>query len=322
MSADHIYFNVEVSGDQDNTEGTLARYDETRSQPLIDRMSEYEVATARFYLPTQNIPILLWKENYWKVSLEYNGNTYSKTLTFVPNTNQSTFYGNSVWSYQYMIDRVNDAYTEAYNSLVSAEGVVAGITRAPYFTFDSKLELFTLIAEQAYDVKANPTTIKVQMNGFLYNYFSGFQVTDNSSAVSDPSKYRFVIKDNFNNVVGGNIELKQEYSTLSIWYDVKKIRFITNLPVTKEQLSTSGSSSENIIFDYNFDVESFQTALLYLPEGPRRWYSLESSDSLYNLTFDVYWIDRDDTKYRVYIPPFNTMTMKLYFRKRILFMLE
>ena len=319
MSADHIYFNAEIEGGEADT---IARYDETRAQPLINRMNEYEVSMVRFYLPTQNIPILLWKDNYWQVSLQLGNNVYSKFLTFVPNTTQPSVYGNAVWSYQYFIDRVNDAYTEAYNSLVSAEGAVPGITKAPYFTFDSKDELFTLVAEQAYDIKANPNTIKVQMNQYLYNYFSGFQVTDDSSAVFSPTKYRFVIKDNYNNVFLGNINLKQEYSTLSVWYDCKKIRFVTNLPVTKEQLSNSGNSQESIIFDYNFDIESFQTALLYLPDGPRRWYSLESSDSLYNLSFDVYWIDRDDKKYRVYVPASNTLTFKIYFRKRILFMLE
>jgi hypothetical protein len=309
----YIYYNIEIEATENNK---IAQFSQTRSLPLINMPSRYQVALDRLYIPTQNIPLFIWENGKYTVSLSVDGITfYVSTLVWVPNNLGSDLYGQSVYSYQYMLDRLNDSLLIAFNDLVSDIGNPIGILTPPRMTFDAKSKLFTLQCEEKYNINF-PGTIKVYFNNNLYNLFEGIQVISTSIDINAIAKYQIQIKSNFNNLTDGILYITQEFPSLSNWRQIKQLRFTTNLPTTAERLSGSADAIENIIFDYNIkDDDEVQNAILYSPEAERRYYSLGSDYPIQQINFNCYWVDRRGKKYEIYIPVNNTMTAKLIFEK-------
>lgn len=309
----YIYYNVEIEATENNK---IAEFEQVRSIPLLNNPELYQCAVDRFYLPTQNIPLFIWQDAEFVVSLSVDGiNFYSSPLVWVPNNLGSDLYGRSVYSYQYVLDRLNEALTNAFNNLVASIGNPLGITTAPRMTYDAKSRLFTLQADEKYDIN-NVGTIKVYMNNSLYNLFEGLQVVSANQDINAIAKYQIIIKNNYNNLISNVLYITQEFPNLSNWRQIKQIRFTTSLPITSEQLAGSADAIQNVLFDYDItDDDEIQTAILYSPQAERRYYSLESNYPIQEVRVNVYWIDKKGQRYNVYIPKSNAFTMKIIFEK-------
>ena len=103
MSSDeqnNIYFNITTkAGDR-----SIFQFDENRVQPVLNDPSEYELAVVRFTVPVDSIPVQNWKNDKYKIGIEYNGTLIEKFVQFLPYaTDGKPFYPNTIgqiWSYQ------------------------------------------------------------------------------------------------------------------------------------------------------------------------------------------------------------------------------
>ena len=69
MSQNHIYYNATIENKTDLRK--LAKFDATRVVPILDKPNDYKMAVVRFSLPLTSTPLLVFKENYFSVSLKY-----------------------------------------------------------------------------------------------------------------------------------------------------------------------------------------------------------------------------------------------------------
>lgn len=70
MSNENIYYNIRVS--VKGNPNKIAEFNETRVEPILNNPSSYELAVERFYIPSLEIPVMLWKDNYWSLTLSYD----------------------------------------------------------------------------------------------------------------------------------------------------------------------------------------------------------------------------------------------------------
>ena len=61
---DHIYYNIDIRKGVENAgQQFQAVFNETRVEPILNKPSDYDLSVVRFSIPSQSIPIFLWKEN-------------------------------------------------------------------------------------------------------------------------------------------------------------------------------------------------------------------------------------------------------------------
>ena len=158
-SEDNVYYNIRITSE---TSGELAQYSENRVSPIIQEPSKYKLAVERFRIPAVNIPIMLWKPDFFKVTMSYAGTDITETLQFIPNSTDPDFYGDAIWNYQEFIDIVNKALSDAFTTI---KGIHAGAppTEAPFLTYEADTQLFTFNAEQLYDT-TGPATINIYLS--------------------------------------------------------------------------------------------------------------------------------------------------------------
>jgi hypothetical protein len=315
---DNVYFNIRIKGTDPNlgqgTRGNRAKFEVSTIEPVLKDASKYELAVIRFSVPTEAVPIFIWKGNdVYNVRMTYGASEVYKNLIFVQNST-SDLYGGSIWNYQEFVDIINNALSDAFTDLKALEPLMPP-TEAPFMTYDPSTGLLSYNVEQVY---ANTT--QVFLNEPLYLLVPSFQNFDVKLA---PTVYYFQLlaKDNKNNSIiynGKNYySTKQEWRTLFLWSDFQTILFETNLiPVNPEYLPSQNNATRQLLTDFEplEDINN-RSAIQFYPRGDLRWYSLTSNDELNNLDLNVLWEDQGGNLYPLYLPDNATLTMKLQFRK-------
>jgi hypothetical protein len=157
--------------------------------------------------------------------------------------------------------------------------------------------------------------VKLYFNWVLLteSIFQAFQVED--------TKFRIYIKDlkhNRTNYGGGGVIMKQEYTTTSLISKLDKIVIETNsVPVNPELLGTSTNEIRQVITD--FDAASFirdNLAIQFFPQGPIRYYQMNSNYPMYRIDLVVKWEDIYGNLYPLFLQDEAQVSIKLHFRKR------
>lgn len=315
---ENIYYNVVINGKAGTS--IPAIYNETRTESILENPSNYQLTIQRFYVPAFNIPILLFKDNYYSVSMTYGGTTITKPLIYT--SFSIAPYPNPIYDYQHMVDIVNTAIEDAYNDL-KALFPAGPPTEAPFITFNPTNKLFSLNAEQLYDpAVAGGATFELWFNFPLGSLFVGFQQFYND--ISSPLNSRFIIKNNGNNTTTYNgkpyYSTEAEYNTLYLWNSLESIVFTTgSIPVVPENNSGQVALKQQVITDF-IPLASIndRTAIQYYPQGALRWYDLQGSTPLRNIDVQVYWKDKTGQLYPVYIFETESLSIKIQFRKKLL----
>jgi hypothetical protein len=314
-SEDNIYYNIRITSE---TNGELAQYSENRVSPIIQEPSKYKLAVERFRIPAVNIPIMRWKPDFFKVTMSYAGTDITETLQFIPNSTDPDFYGDAIWNYQEFIDIVNKALSDAFTTI---KGIHAGAppTEAPFLTYEADTQLFTFNAEQLYDT-TGPATINIYFNPELYLLFPSFPTFADHTG-SPEKEYQIIVKNNFNNSTTINAKAyystKQEYTTLFLFNDLVSIAFETDsIPVTNEKEGDQRNVVKRLITDFEplEDINNRQ-AFQYFPQGPLRYYDMNSVYPLSRIDLRVRWVDKNNESYPIYINKNEALTVKILFKK-------
>ncbi len=168
-TADIVYYNIIMTCPTAQS-NTLASYEETRTQAIIDNPSDYYMSIIRFSIDGSNIPIFVCPViinpmnandvNFtpFQVTLQYAGANYTENLIFVPESDavaplpptatrdqDFTSYYYYVYYYSTLVNMINNALAAAYARVVVANpGLIA---QAPYFIYDRDQQKFGLVVQ-------------------------------------------------------------------------------------------------------------------------------------------------------------------------------
>ena len=319
---DHIYYNIDIRKGVENLgQLTQAVFNETRVEPILNKPSDYDLSVVRFSIPSQSIPIFLWKENEFQVTISYLNFDFTTTLQHIPNSPGGSYdyYGKSIWNYQDFIDSINVGLLASFNDFVAGTPAFAlKPTKAPYMIYTAETQLCSLIAEEKYDTTYTDP-VYIYFNRALVDYFPALQNYDTEDAV----KTAWIrVKDNFNNIiVDGGInyyEVKEEYTTLFLWNDLQKILLETDsIPVNNELLGSQTNKQRKVITDFEpLSQINDRSQIQYFPQGPLRFYDLISDYPLTRMNLNIRWESKDGRTFPIYLTEYDNLTVKLYFKKK------
>lgn len=332
---DHIYYNVNLYND--TNEKIYARFQEFRSSAIIDSPKDYHLSIVRFQVPARNIPIFIFEEDGYNVTLSYGGDDFTETVVYVPN---NTIEPNNmtVRTYQAFLDMINTAFSAAFTALKVAHAG-APPTIAPYLIFNAETKLFSLIVEDLYDpVYAMAATIEIYMNYKLFHFFQTFPSI--FMGYNNAKDFQIIAEDTHNNfnsfpgfppVMGVDLlQITQELESIGLWNDLTGLVFTTmNIPVKPEyipNLERQGTSSSNnnirILTDFEPDRSGTSgeptSALSYqfYPQGPYRFIDMLGEQPLQTLDCQVYWRSKNQTLHPLRIDPGDVFTLKMLLQRK------
>ena len=315
--SDHYYYNLCYTNHTNQLQP--ARLSETTTGPIIKYCDQYYVSIIRFTIPMQHIPIFVFENNTYSVTLSIGGNNYQTFLTYI---SQSTDPDRSIWSYQNFIDSINNALTASFTALQAANpGITA--TSAPYMTFNVTTQLCSLSGQTALVTDG----ITIWFNHGLYSFFENFDAyIDRTFAVTAGKNVRLKLKDNKNNVVANVITITQEYPNMGLWYQARSIVLTTGMiPVEKEfvtldatKYDSHGHASLCVLTDFELDLSNGSQirGLVQYVANPYRLIDLKSQTDLNTIDINVYWRDSKNVLRPLYISPDECITIKLAFIRK------
>ena len=320
---DHIYFNVTIKPDEKNK--GLAVFSENRIEPILQNPSLYDLAVIRFTVPAANIPIFIWEDNRFEVVLTYKGVNYKSILQFVENIDPSTFsaFPRSVWNYNDLIQSINLAFEDAYQQLKAAEPG-APFTLAPRMVYDPIDKLNSVYVEPTYSSDITTADkIEVWLNNPLGELFRGLQTYGGVQALEDdPAKiWRIIFRANLTNVKTINsvqyIVATEEFSGLFRWSTLKALLFETDMPVISESQGSQKNIFRQILTDFEPEEGAVDFSnIQFYPQGAVRFYEMTSTYPLTRVNVKVSWEDKDGNIYPIFLSGNDTLTLKLYFKRK------
>lgn len=278
--ATHIWLDLTMTNnDPDGTNAPIAvDFNEIRSQPILQRPSDYNLAVARFDLETITLPIFIPQiqtnqadvnKTVYQITLEYAGSIGQAYVSYFPqdlaapvpaspvgdtqDTSSSYYYTYSFNAWIYMI---NKAFETAYNNLVAAHAPTPlPSALQPFLLWDDASQQAVLCADiNGYNELGVGNYIKIFFNSPLWTLFSSFEALyEGTNPLFAGENYRLRIYDQFgtNSLVvplGTFLQNFQEYSTVSLWNPIQSLVFTTGtLPIlptltSKPQIYNSGNT--------------------------------------------------------------------------------
>lgn len=133
-TADHVYYNIAITNTSP-TDVVLASYNQSRTTSILDNPSDYYCSIQRFTVPLQQVPIFVFLDNTYSVTMSYGGNDYKQDLVYVAgystNLSPSPPDNRFVYSYNQFIDSINDGLGLAMTAFTTAlPAFVIGTTYA------------------------------------------------------------------------------------------------------------------------------------------------------------------------------------------------
>lgn len=359
VSGDHLYYNVFIPNSSNfaalsyEPPPTIATFSETRTEALINKPDDYNLAVTRFSIPTNLIPLQICpivpnqldpNLTTYEIFLSYNSLVYNASVEYVPTdislpvppapgpsespirSNYYRYY--SIFSIQHLLDMINTAFNAVYNTLPS--GIKATLVYPPFMYYDPTTSLFSLYVPNTY-VENN---VGIFFNFSLNKLFSGSfnQIIEEKGAGPN---FQFVVQslNGLNQVtVNGTqyYQMTQEFDTISQISSFDALVFTTgSLPIRSEAISSqiigSNQSTQNtgnyqkILTDFQIDQTTgfeARSFIHYNPSAEYRRVQMYGQVPLNNIDIQVYWRDTSQNLYPVYVSFGNLLTIKILFEKK------
>jgi hypothetical protein len=296
---------------------------------------------------TPFIVCLSYNGNDYPVNLIYFAlNNFQAPTTAIPEQqiNNGYYY---VYSYDHMVQMINIAFADSFNQLKTANPG-APPTQPPFVIYDANEQLLSLVVQKEYYYDGMTPTVDIYANANLLNtylesisaFFYGYNQTNGKD-------FKFTIDAKYNNGYTSGTNNKyytpadvpstlpdyliyvQEYSMIQYWNSFKNIVFISgtiavqgeyipqklNFPTT----SQGSVSFRPILTDFQPDLETpgaGRTIMQYFPQGPYRLVDIVSTQPMNKIDISVFWQDKDDDLWPVYLNTNQSVSVKLLFIRK------
>ena len=274
--------------------------------------------------------------------------TSSTVLPKSPNDNNgiqdigtSNYY--YVYTFQHFIDLVNNSLFGAWADFDAVNPAIHN--SAPWFQYDSKTGLMSLIAERSY---SQPFGAKVFMNSRLLNYFEAIRVKFYGYNQPNYSDFEFIFKEANGNQYGYAIpsttltnppaynKYEQEYDARFLWGNIKSILFTSSSIACREEYVPQSTNPEafqqkgnpfnpdrrSIISYYDIFYDTSGTSganwrqQLYYNPPYAKFIDLISNSNLNNINLEVFIQLNDGQLIPLQIPTGANVDIKLVFKKK------
>ena len=229
QNPDMIYYDIVSTNFQTTTtEEPFLRFNETRTNPIINNSGDYYLSIVRFSLDTYNLPNIICEIqpnqgdpdlSIYSLTLEYDDGVggitpslqvflnwipqnVNATVPIPPSATSNKFQENTPYYYcyqfQYFLSLINTAFATAMASVIAnTGGALSPIFGAeqPVMTWDTTQQSAILQAEEAYFDKSNVAKVKIYFNPPLFALFNSFPSLNfgTGSTVSLGRNYQMVI---------------------------------------------------------------------------------------------------------------------------------
>lgn len=312
---EYSYFNIKIENfDNSNLEGIPANFIQNLNQELLVTPSSYQVAVQRFNIPSRGIPISIWDDSAFEVQLvdKSDNTTYTSPLLFVPNHNppqEEKF----IWDYQEIVDILNTSLSGAHTLLLAANG--GAPPNPPFAYLDNEQGRIRMYIPA--DYLPTLTGISVRFNNALYENIGSLKTVhiDSSWFQLNPQNY-----NNLNTVTLNTIPyilMDQKASTLETWNSIYNLILLSdNIPVNAEFISET-NKTRRILTDFEpAPLINDNAPYQFYPQGPLRWYDLDSQYPLRTVDVKVAWEDKKGNIYPLLLLFNDVITIKLVFRRK------
>jgi hypothetical protein len=312
---DHVYYNILIN----NTSSSLikANFNQPRNFPILQNPSDYYMSVIRFTCPFLTVPLFVFTDNKYSVTLQYNNTIVQTYLVYQACTTDAT--NRDVKKYQQLLDMINVAFQTSFTGL----GVLPTATVAPYMIYDASTQLFSLIAQKALVTDGVSVYFNAALSLFFpqFNYISTIPVGSASSGKDE----KFVIEDTKNNTYNTTYyQMQTQGPDFANFPDWNSITFTGNVGVPPEYYSNLTDNSANPFklvltdFEPTFDTAQDATStFLYTPTSEFRLISLTQKDPLYAFNFNITYTNKlTREENQLYIYPGTVATVKILFRSK------
>lgn len=335
-TSDHVYFNVVITNNS-SVVPIKAEFDSVLTSALLDNPSDYYCSIVRFTVPLQQVPIFIFQDGLYSVTISNGATDFQTILTYVPsyfpNLNPMPPDNRMVYSYQQFLDSINNALRSSF--IASA---LPGV--APYMTYDPVTGLFSLNAVTTFHNNAFTDInqpIKVWFNTNLWSFFNNFEKIYNGNSPTafntNGKNYNIIIKPTGNNEIiipatfGGptpGFGMSQEFQSLSSWNTVRQLAFFTNsIPIRTEAIPNTFNSNSTIqsyqpiLTDFQLSLDvPLRTYAQYVPTSEYRLVDMIGTNELKRINLIVFWQDKNNALYPIYIDPLDSLSVKILFRRK------
>jgi len=353
--ADIIYFDS-IACNLATTSGNVptATYNQTRTIPYLVNPEEYYGAIISFYINDTSIPVFIpdiqpYQSDpnltIYSVTLSYSTSSVTTFVEFIPQNqvapvplgpslypngiqNNANGYYN-VQSYAYFMGLVNTAFATCYTALKVLQPTLTA-SQQPKMVFDSVTSLFTIAGKNTLYNLSNTTPVKVFMNAPLYHLFN----FPNYYTLANSLVQNQIIFDSNVSVVdtvNDVIATTQQNDSISLWNTITDL-VITSTYIPSNQVlvgvpqiqyngapypvATNNSTSRQILLDFPFQTNLINVPITYQPTAQYQLFSMNSSEPLYNLDWQMWYRARTGLLYPVYLNSGTTASLKLGFFKK------
>ena len=341
---DNYYYNISIVNNDKVSQ--LAQFQQILTNQIIQNPEDYYISCIRFSLNTTTIPIFLFKDDSYFITMKYNGFRFSAPVVFTGFTVPQL--GKPIFSYQAFIDMINDTFITVYNGLAALTTLPVGASQPPYLIYNSQSNLISLYAQDRYDTVVNATDpVEVFCNTILGDFFFSFWYYFFGENTPTKTDLKWIIKNIHNSnttldptVPTGYIKMTQDFSTLFNWPNISSIAFKSNLMNVRPEYITianstaflsnsnsntagSGIPSTNQITDFipslsAQDPAGWRGGLTYVPSAQYRLLDLLGNNQN-AIDITIVWKDNQNNEYTLAIPPGGVANIKLAFIKKSLY---
>jgi len=206
QNPDMVYYDIVSTNFQSTSElDPFLRFNETRTNPVIENSGEYYMSIVRFSLDTYNLPNFICQIqpqqgdpnlSIYSVTLEYDdgfGGVTTAPQQYIdwvpqnknlpvpipPSATSSGFQQNNTeyyycYQFQYFLELINKAFGDAMAALIVLVGAPLAIALQPILTWDVTTSKAILQAQEDYFNQSNVARVKIYMNPPLFALFNSF----------------------------------------------------------------------------------------------------------------------------------------------------
>lgn len=333
-SEDIIYYNINMVNNVPTSK--VAESVQNLTAPIISNAKDYVMATIRFVLDGNSIPIFTFKDGAYFVTMTNLAipATFSQVVLFSSLASATR----SIFSYKAFIAMINTAWAAAW---VGVGSPGAPLTGPPFMVYVEETGTIDFVAPLSF----SSANIQCFMNSNLYGFFNNYWDIRLGENLPSHQDVQIIIR-NINNtnvsspyytVPANYLVMSQDYQSLFNWFDTTGIVFISNtlgvkpeyMPVgnptadlTTDSSAGTGTSSVGMLTDfqpYIADPSGVRGYLYYASEGPWRIATLEN-DEIRSIQIKIMLRDRVGNMSPYMIPPNQSVQIKLVFMPKSYYM--
>lgn len=332
---DNVYYNIRITNNV-VTQSKPARYIETRLTPVIgENLMDYYCTVARFKVPSASIPLFIFQEGDYTVTLtDTDGNNWTTVCHWIPNDSNTPNY---VWSYEEWAQSVTNALLSSYNAIP----MLIRPSAPPFVIYDPQSQLYSLCATNEYNASTldfGKTQIWMNVGTFSkFEFWTAFFASPTSNKFANVFSAGHGINEikaivpagasvlNASPAINGitYYVMTQEQKGLFLLTDFDSLVLTSStIPIHPEQFgSTDDTSSQNqqfILTDFQPDLNNDISSRSYFIYSPSvfRWFDVPSGIFLNTLDVQMYWRDIRGVLRPILLYYNDICDIKLLFKKK------